>query len=67
MASLIAKGLLTEVASPAPDGDAIGHAEWPADLGGLLLSEYDDMTSIITMDPIHDVDPQRGWPFDERT
>jgi hypothetical protein len=21
------------------------------------------MMSIITMDPIHDVDPNRGWPF----
>ena len=36
---------------------------WPRDLTGLNLTQYDDMTRIITMDPIHDVDPERGWPF----
>jgi hypothetical protein len=39
---------------------------WPAVLGEFLITQYDDMTSIITMDPIHDIDPQRGWPFEGR-
>ncbi len=39
---------------------------WPVALGELVLTQYDDMTSIITMDPIHDVDPDRGWPFNDR-
>lgn len=40
---------------------------WPIALGELVLTQYDDMTSIITMDPIHDVDPERGWPFNDRS
>jgi hypothetical protein len=32
-------------------------------IGEFLVTQYDDMTSIITMDPIHDIDIQRGWPF----
>lgn len=66
VAGLLAKGLLAEASGTAP---AAGHAsdgDWPAEFGALRLTEYDDMTSIITMDPIHDVDPRRGWPFDER-
>ena len=39
---------------------------WPAVLGEFLITQYDDMTSIITMDPIHDIDPERGWPFEGR-
>lgn len=37
---------------------------WPVVLGEFLITQYDDMSSIITMDPIHDIDPQRGWPFE---
>jgi hypothetical protein len=40
--------------------------QWPNELGELSLTEYDDMTSIITMDPIHDVDPNQGWPFESQ-
>jgi len=40
------------------------NAELPQVLGEFLISEYDDISNIITMDPIHDVDPERGWPFD---
>jgi hypothetical protein len=36
---------------------------WPEMIGEFLVTQYDDMTSIITMDPIHDIDVQRGWPF----
>ena len=36
---------------------------WPEMIGEFLVTQYDDMTSIITMDPIHDIDIQRGWPF----
>jgi len=70
VAGLVARGLLVEV--PAGAGDADGAAattavDLPPTLGELRLTEYDDMTSIITMDPIHDVDPSRGWPFDAAT
>jgi len=58
---LIARGLL----EATDDGDAsAASVRLPAELGPLSITVYDDMTSIITMDPIHDVDPGRGWPFD---
>lgn len=44
--------------------DIVTTREWPSILGDFLISEYDDISSIITMDPIHDVDPGRGWPFE---
>lgn len=63
---LLALGLASE--STVDDGTALPDTtgQWPAELGAFLLTQYDDMTSIITMDPIHDIDPQRGWPFDGR-
>jgi len=48
-------GLPDEPLSGLPD-------RLPDELGPLTVTTYDDMTSIITMDPIHDVDPGRGWP-----
>jgi len=67
VAGLVAKQILAP--SPEEDSDPASSQEtdWPSELGELSLTEYDDITSIITMDPIHDVDPRRGWPFDERT
>lgn len=63
---LLALGLVTE--NPSADGRSQEDAPdtWPPVLGEMRLTEYDDMTNIITMDPIHDVDPKRGWPFDGR-
>jgi hypothetical protein len=62
---LVEKGVLVEVPSTQ---DAISSArDWPAILGEIVVSEYDDMSSIITMDPIHDVDAGRGWPFQATT
>lgn len=56
-------GLVTEI-STSHEGEIPAHSDcWPAVIGEFRLTEYDDMTSIITMDPIHDVDPNRGWPF----
>ena len=56
-------GLVTEI-STSHEGEIPAHSDcWPAVIGEFRLTEYDDMMSIITMDPIHDVDPNRGWPF----
>jgi hypothetical protein len=27
-----------------------------------MLEKYDEIADIIAMDPIHDVDPDKGWP-----
>ncbi len=67
IADLVDRGLLVGVAvgvGEAGGRAAAGIVELPPTLGELHITEYDDMTSIITMDPIHDVDPSRGWPFD---
>ena len=64
---LVAQGLIAEAsdAGDTPAAPGVPAApELPAELGELRITAYDDMTSIITMDPIHDVDPDRGWPFD---
>ena len=62
---LVEKGVLVEVASSQ---DVISSdSDWPATLGEVIVTEYDDMSSIITMDPIHDVDSGRGWPFEATT
>ena len=56
-------GLVTEI-STSHEGEIPAHSDcWPTVIGEFRLTEYDDMMSIITMDPIHDVDPNRGWPF----
>jgi hypothetical protein len=60
---LVEKEILSEVESNQ-DADAVNASnDWPESLGNFVTSEYDDMTSIITMDPIHDVDYSKGWPF----
>jgi hypothetical protein len=59
---LVEKGVLIEV--PASQDRSSSENDWPASLGEIVVSEYDDMSSIITMDPIHDVDSGRGWPFE---
>jgi hypothetical protein len=65
LARVLELGLASEVVG---DGDSLSlpstQQDWPMELGEFLITPYDDMTSIITMDPIHDIDPQRGWPFE---
>lgn len=63
---LLALGLMSENLSAGADAPGEASDAWPPVLGELRLTEYDDMTNIITMDPIHDIDPQRGWPFEGR-
>jgi hypothetical protein len=63
---LIALGLVSETNGDSVPLTDIAGLTWPTELGELALTEYDDMTSIITMDPIHDVDPSQGWPFKSR-
>ena len=63
---LLALGLMSENRSADAPSPEDAPDSWPPVLGDLRLTEYDDMTNIITMDPIHDIDPQRGWPFEGR-
>jgi hypothetical protein len=37
-------------------------AGWPESFAAPEFVHYDEISDIITMDPIHDVDPAFGWP-----
>ena len=63
--SLVEKEILVIVSEFSSDEVLTPQLSWPEKLGEIIVSEYDDMSSIITMDPIHDVDPTKGWPFQE--
>ena len=43
--------------SPAPD------ISWPSEFVAPVLEQYDQIADIISMDPIHDVDSSKGWPY----
>ena len=61
--SLQEKGILFEASDDSSVNSLPIPFVWPEELGEIVVTEYDDMSSIITMDPIHDVDPNKGWPF----
>lgn len=63
--SLVEKEILVNVGEVSSDEVLTSQLAWPEKLEEITVSEYDDMSSIITMDPIHDVDPAKGWPFQE--
>lgn len=63
--SLLDKGVLVKSNGDSPGSALSPQFTWPETLGEMVVTEYDDMSSIITMDPIHDVDPNKGWPFKE--
>jgi hypothetical protein len=41
---------------------AVGAVNWPSAFAPPVVEVYDDIADIITMDPIHDVDANSGWP-----
>jgi hypothetical protein len=53
--------MLRTDAPPSPASPEI-HAEWPATFVTPVIESYDEISDIINMDPIHDVDQDRGWP-----
>lgn len=63
-ANAVAHGLLRPAANAAA---AAGDPQLPAALAGnaapaLVLEVFDDMKSLILLDPVHEVDETRGWP-----
>jgi hypothetical protein len=63
--NLVKKEILVAIREDSSDVVLTPQLAWPENLGEIIVCEYDDMSSIITMDPIHDVDPTKGWPFKE--
>lgn len=58
---LVGSGLLaaTDGASSGPD-DLV--AEFAASNGAFTVDVFDDLADLLVADPIHDVDPEAGWP-----
>ena len=63
ISALLSAGLLAESEECTAEADGM---LWPDVLDKLHLSQFDDMTHIITMDPLHDVDPGVGWPVNRQ-
>jgi hypothetical protein len=40
----------------------LGQALAGAGIGELVFEVFDDMNSLILLDPVHEVDEKRGWP-----
>ena len=59
--ALVDADLVTEVDAPAaPRSDEA--APWPDAFLEPELEHFDDIADIMTMDPVHEVDLDRGWP-----
>lgn len=59
IAALLAEGLIRERAV-VPEASAVTKPEFPS--GPLLLEKFEDLQDMLALDPIHDVDPNTGWP-----
>ena len=72
---LQSSGLVVETDGPATQTDPSDPSDpsdhgthefdavvWPATYLPPTIERIDDIADIMSMDPIHDVDPSRGWP-----
>lgn len=57
---LLAKSLLVAVGEAAAAAPTAAPSRWRFD--GFALEEFTDLEDILGLDPIHEVDPERGWP-----
>ncbi len=58
--ALAEHGMLTQEAQDVPEASADVPLQEP--FAPPQLEKYDEISDIIAMDPIHDVDPNKGWP-----
>ena len=59
--SLVSEGLLVQGAPAAPGPPPPPVAE-PAPWLPLALETFTDMQDLILLDPVHEVQPEQGWP-----
>jgi hypothetical protein len=57
---LVEERMLPKGASPGER--PLGELPFPTTFVPPIIEKHDDIAQIITMDPIHDVDPDKGWP-----
>lgn len=55
---LLLQGLIAPVETPGTDG---GFGRWSVE--GVGVETFDDMTDLLALDPVHEVDLERGWPI----
>jgi len=58
---LVASELVVETDSVASSTTTVA-ASWPPEYKPPSIERYDEIADIMTMDPIHEVDPSLGWP-----
>jgi hypothetical protein len=64
VAALQADALIAAAAAPAADSDGVAVSGFAArPFSAPQLEKYTDMADLLLLDPIHDVDPQAGWPL----
>lgn len=51
-----------ELIVEAPAGDAVAENPEPWTFAGFTLESFSDLEDILGLDPIHEVDPNKGWP-----
>jgi hypothetical protein len=61
VAQLDAKNLVRRIDTPHPT--AVDLAEFSRPWGEPVLDQYDDMQMLLLLDPIHEVNPESGWPI----
>ncbi len=62
VAALVANGLLVPRSEPAPPAPAEFVAEFVRTQGPYVIDAFDDLAELLVADPVHDVDPEAGWP-----
>jgi hypothetical protein len=58
---MLGRGLL-RVAERVQNGADASVEPAPWEFGGFTLEEFTDLEDILGLDPIHEVDPEKGWP-----
>ncbi len=59
---LVEAEMLLPAPSPATMSEVRPEVRWPETYEPPVLERYDEISEIISMDPIHEVDSDRGWP-----
>lgn len=64
VAQLVSEGLVTEVTDSTTEveGVSLPVVDPATTFDPPVLERFDDMANVLLADPIHDVDPDKGWP-----
>jgi hypothetical protein len=56
------QGLVVESAETAGGAPALAESGEPGAYQSPVLEVFDDLSELISVDPVHEVDNERGWP-----